>query len=184
MPFWRRGEPLHEKLAREGGLAGEPPPHDTTPRWGAAGIHGVPRPREWDATALVEASELPGDEAEFVALPDGTLLVEGGGDVEPLANALEAEIRPPYRAVAVRRDERFWGVAARRIEVASLPGVAGEEVELSVSEGQRTARVDGMPSFGDLAPLEQLAEQRGFDAYVVRADRLDGDLFEVSLAPL
>ena len=185
MPFWRRNEPLHEKLAREGGLTQpEPPPHDTTPRWGTAGIHGVPQARQWDATAIVESAELPGSEASFVALPDRTLLVEGEGDFEPLADALEGQIDPPYRAIAVRRDARFWGVAARRIEVAELPGVSGDELELSVNEGERALRMDGMPSFSSLPALERLAEQRGLVAYVLRAQRLDGDLWEVQAAPL
>ena len=74
--MFRRRESLHERLAREGGLSqGEPPPHDTTPRWGETGIHGVARPRRWDAVVLAE-SPYPGQELDFVALPDGTLLVE------------------------------------------------------------------------------------------------------------
>src|SRR5262249_34184348 len=120
MGLFRRSEPLHKRLAREGGMTGTPP-IDTTPKWGEAGIHGVPRPREWDASALVEAADLPGDKLSFVALPDGTLLVEGEGDAETLAEALDGQIEPPYQAWGVRRDERVWGVAARRIEVAELP---------------------------------------------------------------
>lgn len=185
MPFWRRSEPLHEQLAREGGLLEpEPPPHDTTPRWGAAGIHGVPRPREWDASALVEAPDLPGDEVSFVLLPGETLVVEGEGDVEPLADALQGQVEPPYRALAVRRDERYWGVAARRIEVTEIPGVPGDELELSVNDGERTLRLDGEPRLGRVPTLEELAQERGFHSYVLRAERLDGDLFEVSLTPL
>ena len=84
----------------------------------------------------------------------------------------------------MRRDARFWGVAARRIEVAELPGVSGDELELSVNEGEHALRVDGMPSFGSLPALERLAEQRGLVAYVLRAQRLDGDLWEVQAAPL
>jgi hypothetical protein len=186
MSIWRRGEPLHERLAREGGLEqGEPPPHDTTPRWGGPGIHGVPRPRQWDATVVVEAPALGGDEATFVALPDGTLLVEeGGDDVEPLADALEGQLPAPYRAHAIHRDERRWAVAARRIEVVELPpDVGGEELELTASEGERSLRVDGMPSFGNVPALERLGEARG-DSYVVHAQRLDGLLWEVHVAPL
>jgi len=182
--LFRRSEPLHVRLAREGGLAEEPPPHDTTPRWGPAGIHGVPRAREWDATAVVEAPDLHGDTLEFVALPDGSLLVEGEGDVEPLADALEDRIDPPYRAQAVHRDERNWGVGARRMEVAELRGVSGNELELSVNDGERSSRVDGMPSFDGSAALERLAQARGHASYVARASRLDGDLFEIWIAPL
>ncbi|PWU21477.1 MAG: hypothetical protein C5B48_11235 [Candidatus Rokuibacteriota bacterium] len=183
MSLFKR-EPLHVRLAREGGLSEEPLPHDTTPRWGVAGIHGVPRPREWDASALVEAPDLPGGEADFVALPDGTLVVEGDGDVEALAEALEAQIDPPYRAHAVRRDERFWGVGAHRTEVVQLQGVLGDEIELSLNEGVRSLVIDGLPAFQALPDLERLAEQRGYASYALRAERLDADLFEVQAAPL
>jgi hypothetical protein len=184
MGLFRRNEPLHERLAREGGMTGTPP-IDTTPKWGEAGIHGVPRAREWDASALVEAPDIEGNELAFVALPDGTLLVEGEGDAEPLADALDNQIQTPYRAWGVRRDERVWGVAARRIEVAELPEeVAGEELELSSNEGETALVVDGAREFGSLPALERLAEARGYGSYVVRARRLDGRLFEVSIAPL
>lgn len=185
MPFWRRREPLHERLAREGGLVeAEPPPHDTTPRWGAAGIHGVARPRQWDATALVEAPEVGGDEAAFVALPDGTLLVETGDAVEALAAALDERVEAPYRAEAVRRQGSLWAVAARRIEVVRLPGAQGEEIEFTAHEGERSLRIDGMPTFGGVPELERLAAARGLDSYAVYAARLDADLWEVRLAPL
>jgi hypothetical protein len=180
----RRSEPLHERLAREGGLDEVHSPHDTTPRWAETGIHGVPRPREWDATALVE-TDLQGEELGFVALPDGTLLVEGEGDAEPLADALEAQLPPPYRARAVRRDERFWGVAARRIAVVELPpDVKGEELELAVNDGETTLVVDGSRQFGSVAELEHLARARGLDSYVVRARRLDGRLWDVQVSAL
>ena len=70
------------------------------------GIHGVSRARRWDAVATAEAPGLAGDEAEFVVLPDGTLLGEQAQ--VPLAGALELE--PPYRAEAVRRDGDLWEI--------------------------------------------------------------------------
>ena len=80
----------------------ERPPHDPGPHWGEVGIHGVHRQRVWDAVATVEAPELEGTEARFVALPDGTLLAETDDlDVEPLADALEAS-----RAAALSRGGR------------------------------------------------------------------------------
>ena len=185
MGLFRRSESLHERLAREAGLDAGNAPHDTTPRWAETGIHGVPRPREWDASALVEAPDVRGNELSFVALPDGTLLVEGEGDAEPLADALEAHLAPPYRAQAVRRDERYWGVAARRIAVAELPeDVKGRELELAVNDGEKTLAVDGAREFGSVSELENLARARGFDSYVVRARRLDGALWEVQVSAL
>jgi len=183
VPFWRR-EPLHERLAREGGLG--PPPHDPGPHWGEVGIHGVARPRRWDAVATAEAPGLQGDELRFVALPDGTLLVEEGdaeGDLGPLAAAIEASLPAPYRAEAVRRGEAAWAVAASRIDVARIdtePG--GNSVEIAVHGGERTIRVDGLPTFGSLPVFERLADR--LDGYVLRAERLDGELWEFLVTPL
>ena len=145
MSLFRRGEPIHRRLAREAGLQdGERPPHDPGPRWGEVGIHGVSRPREWDAVVTAEAPRLGVGELEFVVLPDGTLVVDDeleleAGSLDPLAAALEAELKPPYRAAAVWRGASRWGVAGRRIEVAELPSsVRGDEVVLSVAEGERS----------------------------------------------
>jgi hypothetical protein len=186
----RRKEPLHERLAREGGLRqGEPAPHDTTPRWGEAGIHGVSRPRQWDAVVVAEAPELEAEEVRFVALPDGTLLVDEASDVpdgalEPLADAIEGSVTPPYRAEAVRRGERRFAVAARTIEVAEVSEeVSGDEVELTFHNGDRQLSIDGSRSFGSIRSLEQLAERR-FPSYVLRAERLDGPLWEVRVEAL
>ena len=44
--------------------------------------------------------------------------------------------------------------------------------------------VRSMLAEGSLPALERLAEQRGLVAYVLRAQRLDGDLWEVQAAPL
>jgi len=181
-PFWRRKESLHERLAREGGMT-ERAPHDPGPHWGEVGIHGVHRQRVWDAVATVEAPELEGTEARFVALPDGTLLAETDDlDVGPLADALEASVQPPYRAEAVRRGpDEVWVVAARRIQVVELQEeVDGEELTLTMNGGERTLDVDGSRSFGGIPTLERLVTG---DA-VVNARRLDGPLWEVEVAPL
>ena len=186
MGFFRRRESLHERLAREGGLV-EPPPHDTQPRWGETGIHGVARPREWDAIVTAEAPELRGDTVEFVGLPDGTLLLDEDVDADavgPLADALEQAVRPPYRAQAVRRSGSTWAAAARAIEVVELPDeVEGDEVVLSSAHGETELRVDGAPSFGSVPELERLGEAR-HESYAVRAKRLDGNLWEYGVSPL
>lgn len=185
MPFWRREEPLHERLAREGGLT--PPPVDPGPHWGEVGIHGVPRRREWDAVVTVEAPDLTGDAIRFVSLADGSLLVEEGADdadPSPLADALEGAVELPYRAEAVRRHGDVWAVGARSIEVVELQDeVAGDELTLSVHEGHRELLVDGEPVFGSLPSLERWAGER-HDSYSVNASRLDESLWEVRLAPL
>lgn len=184
MSLFRR-ESLHERLAREGGIPlGEPTPHDTMPRWGEAGIHGLARPREWDETTLVEASQLDGTEAAFTVLPDGTLLVdeEEERDLSLLAGGLG--LAPPYRAQAVRRDARWWAVAARRIDVVEVSeDVDGDEIELTVHEGERTLIVDGERAFGSLPSLERLGRERS-DSFALHAERLDGPLWEIRLTPL
>ncbi len=183
MPLWRRDEPLHERLRREGALdAAERVPIDPGPRWGEVGIHGVHRQRVWDAVATVEAPELGGAEARFVALPDGTLIAETDDlDVGPLADALEGALQPPYRAEGVPRGDGLWAVAARRIEVVEVPEeVAGDHVTVTMRAGERTVEVDGERVFGGIPTLESLA---GGDA-VVTAHRLDDTLWELEVAPL
>jgi hypothetical protein len=107
-------------------------------------------------------------------LPDGTLLGERAQ--VRLADALELE--PPYRAEAVRRDGELWAVAARRIDVAEFRH-AGDEIELSVVDGERTLTVDGERDWGSIPELEQSAA-----SYAVHARRLDGDLWELRVSHL
>ena len=171
--FFRR-EPLHEKLAREGGLV-DPGAEDRRAPWDKAGIHGVHRPREWDEVAAVEAN-LPGERAEFVVLDDRIVVEEGPDEVQALADALS--LAPPYRAEAVRREEGVWAVAARRIEVVALPDVEGEELELSRIGDERSLVVDGERRFGSIPELERPG------AYAVRGRRLDGKLWEIETSLL
>jgi hypothetical protein len=179
-----RREPIHKKLARQARLdelaEPEPPPLDPGPHWGATGIHGVPRPRRWDAVASAEAPGLKGDTVHFVALPNGDIVVdedEPDDTLRTLAEAVEESLEPPYRAEAVRRDEAVWAVAARRVQVAELEA-PGDELELVATGGERTLSVDGERSFGSVPDLERIGERLG-PAYVVRARRLDDRLWEV-----
>jgi len=180
LSFFRR-EPLHRRLAREGGLD-QPDREDLRPSWDKVGVHGVHRPREWDAVATVSVPDLAAEQVEFVVLPDSTLVVEdaaGDADLSALADAVEAQLAPPYRAQAVPRGEGLWAVAARSIEVATF-STEGEEVTLTRHEGARTLAVDGVDTFGSIPELEALGEREG-DSYVARAKRIDGDLWEVQV---
>jgi hypothetical protein len=179
---WFRRESLHERLAREGGLV---EPRGTRAAWDEVGIHGIPRAREWDAVVIADAPDLEGETADFVALPDGSLIVESeGGEtaLDPLAAAVEQRLAPPYRARAARQNGPLWAVSARRIQVAQFEA-SGDAIELtSTPEGRRLV-VDGMPSFGSVPALEQLGEAVG-PSYAVHAERLDADLWEVRVSPL
>jgi hypothetical protein len=187
VPLFRR-EKLHERLAREAGILQEdsPEPADPRPSWGETGIHGVHRPRRWDAVVTAEAPDLDASEVEFVVLSSETVLLDADLEeqrIEPLAEAAETVLEPPYRAQAVRRHGDVWAVAVRSIEVLSLPDADGEELTLSLHEGSRTLTVDGRPEFGGVPSLERAAGER-FESYVARASRLDGDVWEVTINPL
>lgn len=149
------------------------------------GIHGVPRAREWDAVVAVEAEGVDGDRVRFVALPDDTLLVEEGGDVEPLAAAIdETTMSPPYRAEGARRSETQWAVGLRKIQVLELPDdPGGDELTLTVHDGERDLLVDGAHAFGSIPQLEELGSDRS-GSYVIQARRLDGSTWEVQATPL
>lgn len=185
MGLFRRREPLHRRLAREGGLE-EPASTDPRPAWQEAGIHGIQRAREWDATVTADAPDVDGTAVTFVVLPDGTMLVEDGPDssLEPLAAAVESELRPPYRAHAVRQGESLWVVQARRIEVLELPEAPeAEALDLTHTRESTELRIDGQRTFGSMPALEERGAREGPE-YAVHAEPLDGDLWEVRASAL
>jgi hypothetical protein len=177
-----RRKPLHQRLAEEGGLVERP----TRPLYTGAipetGIHGIPREREYEAVVTTDAPDLPGTTVRFVGLADGSLLLEEGedGDLTRLANAIEQQVQRPYRATAVRRGESQWAVAAHRLRVVQLPEPGGDEVELAIHGDERTLVIDGNRVFGTLPELEALVDGDG----VVRAARLDANLWEIRVDPL
>ena len=184
MSLFRRKEPLHERLAREGGLV-ESEREPSAP-WREVGIHGMQRAREWDATVAAVVPDVEGDAATFVALPDGSLLVEEGPDssLQGLADAVERELKPPYRARAARQRDDLWAVQARRIEViASRDAPSGDVLDLTQTAEDRVLRVDGERVFGTVPELEERGRSEGRD-YAVHAERLDGDLWEVRASAL
>ena len=180
MGLFRR-KPLHERLAEEGGLVEAEAGPLFTGAIPETGIHGVPRERQYDAVVTVEAPDIDGESAVFVGLEDGSLLVEeGDGDLTPLADAIEQEVARPYRATAIHRGGSRWAVAGHRLRVVKLPEPGGDEVELAVHGDEKTLVVDGNRSFGTMPELEALSSG---DA-VIRAARLDGELWEVRVDPL
>jgi hypothetical protein len=194
--LFRRRKPLHAQLADSGGLTdalSEPAPGlaADAPGWdgeqrGEPGIHGVPRARRWDVVASAEAPAIRGDVVHFVALPDGTLVVdedEPDGALASLADAVEQSIPAPYRAEAVRKGPETWAVGASRIAIASIPGLDGDQAELTSTREGRVLRIDGRTTMGSARELERLGEIEGTE-YVVLAKRLDGDLWEIDASAL
>jgi hypothetical protein len=203
MRFFRRGETLNERLLREAGLqeaesaaeASPPAPLDPVVAFrqqfdsGAGALAGAglpPRARHWDTFVTADAPDVEGNEVDFVALPDGTILVEeeeGDAALGPLANAVETNIAPPYRAKAVKQTDRIWAVSAMRIQVARFEQ-DGDTIELTQTGDGRALRVDGMPSFGSVPELERIGDDQAGPAYAVHAERLDADLWEIRVASL
>jgi hypothetical protein len=194
MGFLRREEPLHEKLAREGGLdfprrIQEPggaldPRH---PFWQVAGIHGVARAREWDTVAAAEAPDLPGAEVEFVVLEDGTLVVEEDlpdESLSPLADAVDATLEAPYHVYAHRREGDVWVAAAILVDVAEVPEeIDADTVEIVARDGEHMTVVGGDLTGQRIESLEAVAEE-DFDSYFLEATRIDERLWEVTVSAL
>ena len=193
MGLFGRRKPLHERLAEAGNLSLDPanafgasPPGWGGEQRGEPGIHGVPRARRWDVVASTEAPGLRGDAVHFVALPDGTLVVdedEPEDSLAPLAEAVEQTLDPPYRAEGVRRGDEVWAVAASRITVVQAPELGGEEVEYVVTRAGWTLHVDGETLLRRSPSLERVGAAEGPE-YVVRASRIDGDLWQAEVMPL
>lgn len=163
-------------------LAADPPGWDGEQR-GEPGIHGIPRPRRWDAVVTAHAPFLDGDRLAFVALADGEVFGAAPADTVPLRAAVEVRFGPPYRAEAVRQSASTWAVAARRIVIAREARLDGERAELVARGRDRLLTVDGEETGRRALALEALGERLGPD-YVVRATRLAGELWEAEASPL
>jgi hypothetical protein len=198
--FFRREKPIHEQLAAEAGLDIEGLDDDLALAAGAErlqtrvpmpsdllAMHGIPREREWDAVASAQAPDLPGEELEYVALADGTLVVDEDvpdGALVPLADALEGQIAAPYHGYAFWKEDDVWTVAAKRVQVVEVPeDVPGDEIALAVNDGNRSMAVDGEESRTEIPSLETFASQQ-FGSFVLHASRLDDTLWEVTVLPL
>ncbi len=152
---------------------------------------GVPTGRsvgaaEWDASVTAAAPGLAGDRIVFTTLPGGDVLVDearGDADVSALVAAVERELAPPYRAMAGRQHGDLWAVLAQRIEVERIAWAHGDSLELSRKDSWQELRVDGEPTTARAPALERLGERAGPD-FFVKAERLDGELWEVRVSVL
>jgi hypothetical protein len=171
--------------AQAGGFLAQPPGLDGEQGLGIAGISGVPRGRTWDAVVSAHAPDLTGDTVTFVALADGTLVVNEDipdESLAPVAEGIEEMLQPPYRAAAARSDKDIWTAVAESVSIAELPGAEGDSVDLSMVDGVRELTVDGEPTIQSLPGLDPLVEEHGDVA--LHAERVDGDLFAVDVFPL
>jgi hypothetical protein len=146
-------------------------------------VSGLARAREWDVVATAEC-DATDDECVYVRT-DRRIVERGDAAVSAcLDAALEGLIDPPYRAVGHRREETLWAVGAVAIEVAELPAdQEGEELVLTLTDGEAELLVDGERQIEGIDALMRLAGAR-YDAFVLRAQRLQGRLWEVAIDPL
>jgi hypothetical protein len=162
-------------------------PVDPGREWLAAGITGLQRQREWDAVATAVVDGIAADEVAFVALPDGTFVLESdaAADPTPFADALRDDIEAPYRALALRRPG-VWAVGAVSIEVGELdPDPRGDELELTWNGSELTLTVDNLPADpGRAGALERLARARVKGPFAAHAHRLRGEVWELSVLAL
>jgi hypothetical protein len=67
--------------------------------------------------------------------------------------------------------------------VVEAAGLEGEQAELITTAESSTLTIDGRPVYGSVPAFERAGEAHG-STYVVRAERIDGDLWQVEALPL
>lgn len=192
---WKRADDVEQALRREleserlepvDATGGMPFAGASVAQGGMAAV-GVPRfGGDWD---LVSSGEAPGligaDVLGFVTDENGDIYMDSAlpdGDVTPLAEEVEKQLRPPYRVQGTRQQGDLWSLAAGEIKIGRFE-TGGDELELTVRDGERELMVDGRKSFGSVPELERLGATAG-DDYFVRASRIEDGLWEVSVNPL
>jgi hypothetical protein len=176
--FGRRDETLNEKLLREGGYSADGDPAEQHETELEAEAEAEPDDR---VEFFLDDPDLPGTAHEFVTLADSSTIVdEDAPDITVIADAVEQDLEPPYRVSAAKQSDGFWLVTARPIRVETF-ALEGEKAELSATAGVTTYTVDGVQQDSGRVPSRLLAigETAGPD-FSVRAERIDGDLWEVS----
>ena len=166
-------------------------------RWVESGVSGLARPRQWDATSLVDVDALRGydlGQLEFRVLADGSVVGDVPLEAVPALTA-EVGLEAPYTVRAVRRSETAWAVGALRIQSdpIELPGgIAAFSLEVAVPpDGERMLfadgeMVDGEPTGSDARAYDEIerAGRARFQAFVARADRVEDGRWELTVDPL
>lgn len=199
MPAEEKDEPLYKHPENEEELvagieskkvadesAGESPATEPPPEAPAADLATEEEDEDGEETGVVVSLIAPGvmgDYAVFVALPERLLIVEeqeGDGDLSVLADAVEKRLQAPYRARALRVDERRFVVVASEIETVEVPALDGEElVVFALPDGQRTAVLDGAGY--RLASPEVEAILTESAPCLLRLENIDESVWEVSV---
>jgi hypothetical protein len=165
-------------------------------RWVESGVSGLARPRQWDATSLVEVAALRGYDAgqvEFRVRADGS--IDGDVPLEAVRDlTADLGLEPPYTVRAVRRGETAWAVGALRFQSdpIELPGgIEAFSLEVAVPpHGERMLFADGEivdEPDGSVARAYEEIERAGrarFQAFVARADRVEDGRWELTVDPL
>jgi hypothetical protein len=129
------------------------------------------------------APDVEGDYAAFVSLPEQLLIVEeqeGESDLGVIADAVEKRLSAPYRAQALRVDERRFVVVAREIETVELAGLSGEELLVfALPDGQRTSILDGKAFKLEQPELEPVIEESA--PCLLRLDNIDESVWELGV---
>jgi hypothetical protein len=190
MGLFRKKETYNEQMLREAGLdrvvlnTPQPAPDSEATTPGEGTTDDSRSTREWDLVTTVLA-QIHGHRVDFMTLPNGDLIVivgNGDDDFAPLADAIEEHVSVPYTAIATRRDGNVWTVRAKRIDVDVFQFPDADVLELTQSDGVSEFDVDGEPS--DATPpavLQQLGERQAGD-FRVKAERIDGDYWEVKVS--
>jgi hypothetical protein len=149
------------------------------------GVMGVGPGRTWDAVVAAHSPTLTGGSVTFVALEDGTLVVNENvpdGALTPVADAIEEMVAPPYRAAASRNEGDTWTAVAESVHIVELRGIEADEIDLTVVDGERTLTVDSEVTTRAVPALDALADEH--DSVALHAERVDGDLYAVDVFPL
>jgi hypothetical protein len=190
LPAEEKDEPLYKRPQNEEDLVSGFESEKIDDESPAPEVGDKPEPEQDDnaeesrgVVVSLIAPDIAGDYAVFVALPERVLIVEeqeGDSDLGILADAIEKRLQAPYRARALRVDERRFVVVAGAIETVELPGLDGEElVVFALPDGQRTAVLDGA-SYQLASPeVEAILDESA--PCLLRLENVDESVWEVSL---
>ena len=193
MPSEENDEPLYKRPQSEedlvSGLEIEKVEDESpAPEPSAAGNRSEPEQEEGaeeprGVVVSLLAPDIAGDYAVFVALPERLLIVEeqeGDSDLSVFADAVESRLEAPYRARALRVDERRFVVVASEIETIELPGLAGEElVVFALPDGQRTAILDGETYELSQPELKPILEESA--PCLLRLENIDESVWDLNV---